>query len=83
MNVTTFQSRTVTLKGEFKNVTSGSILRTIATGVQLAGQVVLTWNGRADNGAWVAPGVYEATITVTDSGGSSTVLKPLITVRYE
>ena len=71
------------VKGEFKNVASGSILRTITTAAQSPGQVVLNWNGRADNGAWVAPGLYEATITVTDSAGSSTVLKPLITVRYE
>lgn len=83
MTVSTFQSRTVTVKGEFKNLSSSSILRTVTTAPQAAGQVVLNWNGRADNGAWVAPGVYEATITVTDSAGSSTVLKPLITVRYE
>lgn len=83
MTVSTFQSRTVTVKGEFKNLTSGSVLRTMTTASQAAGQIVLNWNGRADNGAWVAPGVYEAKITVIDSAGSSTVLKPLITVRYE
>ncbi|PYQ29651.1 MAG: hypothetical protein DMF56_11860 [Acidobacteria bacterium] len=83
INATTFQSRPVTIKGEFKNMAWGSILRTLTTASQSPGQIVLTWNGRADNGAWVAPGVYEATITVTDSAGSSTVIKPLITVRYE
>jgi flagellar hook assembly protein FlgD len=83
MTVTTFQARSVTLTGQFKSVSSGSILRTITTASQSAGQVTLNWNGRADNGAWVAPGLYEATITVTDSAGGFVVLKPLITVRYE
>jgi flagellar hook assembly protein FlgD len=83
MTVTTFQSRSVTVTGQFKNLSSGSILRTFTTASQSSGQVTLTWNGRADNGAWVAPGLYEATITVTDSAGASAVLKPLITVRYE
>jgi flagellar hook assembly protein FlgD len=83
MTVATFQSRAVTIQGQFRNLTSGSVLRTVTTAAQPAGQVVLTWNGRADNGAWVAPGSYEVTVTVTDSAGSSTVLKPLIAVRYE
>jgi flagellar hook assembly protein FlgD len=73
----------VTVKGEFRNLTSNSILRTVTTASQSAGTVTLTWDGRADNGAWVAPALYEATITVVDSAGGSTVLKPLITVRYE
>jgi hypothetical protein len=83
MTVTTFQGRSVTVTGQFKNLSSGSVLRTLTTSSQPPGQVTLSWNGRADNGAWVAPGLYEATITVTDSAGGSVVLKPLITVRYE
>lgn len=83
MTVATFQGRSVTVTGQFKNLSSGSVLRTLTTSSQPPGQVTLTWNGRADNGAWVAPGLYEATITVTDSVGGSVVLKPLITVRYE
>jgi flagellar hook assembly protein FlgD len=83
MTVTTFQARTVTVTGQFKNVSSGSVLRTVTTASQPAGQVTLNWNGRADNGAWVTPGLYEATITVTDSAGGFVVLKPFITVRYE
>jgi flagellar hook assembly protein FlgD len=83
MTVTTFQARPVIVTGQFKNVSSGSTLRTITMAQQPAGQVALSWNGRADNGAWVVPGLYEATITVTDSAGGSIVVKPLITVRYE
>ncbi len=83
MTVTTFQARTVTVTGQFENLSSGSVLRTVTTASQPAGQVTLNWNGRANNGAWVAPGLYEATITVTDSAGGFVVLKPFITVRYE
>ncbi|MGH7490536.1 MAG: FlgD immunoglobulin-like domain containing protein, partial [bacterium] len=83
MTVATFQSRSVTVTGQFKNISSGSILRAMPTASQPAGQVALSWNGRADNGAWVVPGLYEATITVTDSAGSTAVLTPFITVRYE
>lgn len=83
MTATTFQGRPVTVTGQFKNLSSNSILRTFTTSSQPPGQVTLTWNGRADNGAWVAPGMYEATITVMDSAGASAVIKPLITVRYE
>jgi hypothetical protein len=43
---------------------------------------VVHWNGRADNGDWVAPGLYEMSITVTDTSGSNTVIKPTLTVRY-
>jgi flagellar hook assembly protein FlgD len=83
MTVATFQGRSVTVTGQFKNLSSGSVLRTLTSSSRQPGQVTLAWNGRADNGAWVAPGLYEATITVTDSAGASAVLKPLITVRYE
>jgi flagellar hook assembly protein FlgD len=83
MSVSTYQARSVTLKGEFRNLTWNSTLRTVTTTSQSAGQVSLTWDGRADNGAWVVPGLYEVTITVTDSSGALTVLKPLLTVRYE
>jgi flagellar hook assembly protein FlgD len=83
MTVTAFQSRSATVRIAFRNVSSHSILRTITTVSQPPGSVVLSWNGRADNGAWVAPGLYEVLITVTDSAGGAAVLKPVITVRYE
>lgn len=83
MSVTSFQSRPVSVKGEFRNLTSGSILQTLTMQPQAPGTLSLVWDGRAANGAWVAPGLYEATITVTDSAGGSAVMKPLVTVRYE
>jgi len=76
-------SRQLSVTAQFRNSTSGSILRTIATPFQGGGSFQISWDGRADNGAWVAPGIYEVIITATDSAGSATVLKPLITVRYE
>ena len=83
MTATTFQSRSVTVSGQFRNLVSGSVLRTLTNPAHASGVILLTWDGRADNGAWVAPGLYEAAITVTDSAGSSTVVKPLVMVRYE
>src|SRR5262249_7590491 len=83
MMATTYQARSVTVTAQFRNVASRSVLRTVTTPSQPAGQVAVSWNGRAENGAWVAAGLYEVTITVKDSAGGSTVLKPLITVRYE
>jgi flagellar hook assembly protein FlgD len=83
ISLSTFQSRSVTVKGEFRNLVSNSVLRTTITSPQAAGVATLNWDGRADNGAWVAPGIYQTTITITDSAGSITVLKPLVTVRYE
>ncbi len=84
MNAATFQSHAVILAAALRNLSSGSVLRTVTSSPQPAGAVHLTWDGRADNGAWVAPGLYEATITITDATtGSATTLKPLVTVRYE
>ena len=83
LNAATFQSRPITVKVAFRTVLYQSVLRTITVAAQPSGQVIVTWNGRADNGDWVVPSLYELTITATDSAGGSTVLKPLVTVRYE
>jgi len=80
--VTTVLSRPFVLTARFRNTTSNSVLRLITLPSQPAGQVVLHWNGRADNGEWVAPDLYEILITLTDSAGSITTVRPLVTVRY-
>jgi flagellar hook assembly protein FlgD len=80
--VTSFQSRPVVLKAEFRNQESGSLLRTITTPSGPAGSRTISWDGRADNGAWVAPALYEVTVTVTDSEGNATSIRPYVTVRY-
>jgi flagellar hook assembly protein FlgD len=81
-DVATFQSRTVTTTCQFRNTGSGSILRTITLASQAAGHVTVHWNGRADNGDWVAPNVYEIILTTTDSAGGAATVRPLVTVRY-
>jgi len=81
-DVTTFQSRSVTIACQFRNTTSGSVLRTITLAAQPAGHLTVHWNGRADNGDWVAPDVYEIILTTTDSAGSAVSVRPLIIVRY-
>ena len=81
-DVATFQSRSVAITCQFRNTGSGSILRTITLAAQPAGHVTVHWNGRADNGDWVAPAVYEIILTSTDSAGSTATVRPLVTVRY-
>jgi flagellar hook assembly protein FlgD len=78
----TSQSRTVAATCQFRNMTSFSILRTMALTAQPPGHLTFHWDGRADNGDWVAPAVYEITLTITDSAGSTTTVRPLVTVRY-
>jgi len=75
-------ARSIGLTVQFRNVQSNSILRTITTAQSTATQQSINWDGRADNGDWVAPGLYEVIITAADSAGSKTVIRPLTTVRY-
>jgi flagellar hook assembly protein FlgD len=81
-DVTSFQSRSVATTCQFRNTSSGSILRTITLAAQPAGHLTVHWNGRADNGDWVAPAVYEIILTTTDSAGNATTVRPLVTVQY-
>jgi len=73
---------TASLRAEFRNRSSGSTLRTIATSPAPSGSQAVVWDGRADNGAFVAAGIYDVTLTVTDSLGGTAVLKPVVIVRY-
>jgi flagellar hook assembly protein FlgD len=81
-DVAAFQSRSVTTSCQFRNTSSGSTLRTITLAAQPAGHVTIHWNGRADNGDWVAPAVYEIIVTITDSAGNTATMRPLVTVQY-
>jgi hypothetical protein len=83
VNVSTANTAwTASLKAEFRNRTWGSLLRTITTSPMPAGLQTVAWDGRADNGAFVAPGIYDVTLTATDSVGGTAVLKPVVIVRY-
>jgi hypothetical protein len=44
--------------------------------------VTLTWDGRADNGMWVAPGVYIVTATAIDAIGNRVSEQILTNVAY-
>jgi flagellar hook assembly protein FlgD len=80
--VTANASWNASLKAEFRNRSSGSVLRTITTASASAGSQAVVWDGRADNGAFVAPGIYDVTLTVTDAIGGTAVIKPVVIVRY-
>jgi flagellar hook assembly protein FlgD len=80
--VTTANGWTASLKAEFRNRSSGSILRTMTTAPLPAGSQAVVWDGRADNGVFVAPGIYDVTLTAIDAIGGTAVLKPVVIVRY-
>jgi flagellar hook assembly protein FlgD len=80
--LTTFQNQPVTVTSKFLNQDSLSTLRTVTATAVSPGNVSLTWDGRADNGAWVAPGLYTVTVTVTDSIGNVIQSQILTTIRY-
>lgn len=82
VNVIATNASTVSLKAQFRNRSSGSTLRTITTSAGAAGLRSVVWDGRADNGAFVAPGIYDVTLTATDSIGGTAVVKPVVIVRY-
>lgn len=51
---------------------SGSLVRTLYTGRQRSGIYTILWDGKAEDGAWVSPGVYIVGIRLeTDSGVQS------------
>lgn len=78
----TYLSQSVALTARIVNQTSVSTLRTISIPSQSSGAVSVAWDGRADNGMWVAPGEYTAIITVTDSLGNSTTQQIVLAVEY-
>jgi flagellar hook assembly protein FlgD len=80
--VDTYAGRQAQLKLQFRNMSSNSTLRTLVTGFGPEGDLSATWDGRADNNAFVAPAWYEVTITAIDSAGSATKIKPIVVVRY-
>ena len=55
----------------------GHILAVDAKGIS-----IVPWDGKADNGMWVAPGTYTVTVTVTDAVGNQVKGQILSTVQY-
>lgn len=83
-DLTSFQSQPVSLQIRFFNQASLSNLRTITIPAQAPapGPVTVTWDGRADNGMWVAPGFYTVTVEATDTLGNTTFGQILTTIQY-
>ena len=82
LNVSTYQNQTFAVSVAFRNQASGSVLRTISQAGLAPGYVALTWDGRSDDGQWVAPGVYIVIATVTDGIGNSVSQQILTNVSY-
>ncbi|MCI0415389.1 right-handed parallel beta-helix repeat-containing protein [bacterium] len=79
---TSFQNQPVNIAVSFLNQESLSTLHTInLTGVS-PGTMNIPWDGKADNGMWVAPGSYTVTVKITDSIGNVVTDQILCTVGY-
>ncbi|MEA2569305.1 MAG: hypothetical protein QOI24_1306 [Acidobacteriota bacterium] len=80
--IQTFQGRSVVLSVQFRSVMSGTVLRSLVTAASSAVSQTVQWNGRADGGQLVAPGLYEVVIVATDTFGNTATARPLMTVKY-
>jgi flagellar hook assembly protein FlgD len=77
-----FQSQPVTVRLTATNLASRSVLRTkTVTGVA-PGMASISWDGRGDDGTWVAPGRYALDLFVTDALGNSATAQTLTVVGY-
>jgi hypothetical protein len=65
----------------WKNQESLSVLRSLRISDVKPGRVRATWDGRADNGAPVAPGHYTVTVLAQDSLGNKATAEVLTTVE--
>jgi flagellar hook assembly protein FlgD len=80
--VTRLPGRQALLRAQFRNLSSGSVLRTVETALVSTDYIQLTWDGKAGNASWVAPGTYEVILSAVDSNNSTTTVTPLVIVRY-
>lgn len=80
-SVSTFQSLPYSVDVTFKNMASHSVLRTISLTNVTPGANTVTWDGRADDGSWVASGQYIVKVTVQDGIGN--VVKNAILTRID
>lgn len=81
-NLTSFQNQAVSATLSIMNLETRSVLRTLARTGQAPGLVTFSWDGRADNGMWVAPGRYAVTAAVSDGLGNQDNSQILTMVRY-
>lgn len=81
-DLASYQSQATDVTVSFLNQSSLSTLRTISLPAQPAGHRTMTWDGRAENGMWVAPGFYTVSVTATDSIGNQATGQILTTIIY-
>jgi flagellar hook assembly protein FlgD len=81
-NLQTYRGERVPAVMTFTNQQSLSALRTLRIPDAAPGLVTTAWDGRADNGARVAPGKYTVTVWVTDSTGQRARGEILTQVDY-
>lgn len=82
LDVSSYQNQPVTVSIAFFNQQSQSVLRTVAANGRNAGHVTVSWDGRADNGMWVAPGAYTLTVTASDGIGNAVSRNTLTMIAY-
>jgi len=66
----------------FVNVRSGSTLKTIQVTDLTGGRATVTWDGRADNGMFVAPGDYKVLAIFTDPTSSKYAIQLPLIITY-
>jgi len=81
-DLATYQSQAASITITFLNQTSLSVLRTLTLSNQAPGHVTRTWDGKADNGMAVAPGLYTITVAATDGLGNQVKGQILTTLAY-
>jgi flagellar hook assembly protein FlgD len=81
-DLTTYQSAPVDVSIALVNLSTISTLRTLTATGQTPGHVTVPWDGRADNGMYVAPGYYRVLVTVTDARGNVVQGDILTTIQY-
>jgi flagellar hook assembly protein FlgD len=81
-DLTTYQSVPVDVSIALVNLSTISTLRTLTVNGQSPGHVTVPWDGRADNGMYVAPGFYRVLVTVTDAQGNVAQGDILTTIQY-
>jgi len=80
-DLTTHGETAASVTVAFVNQSSRSALKRIELPAQRPGRVSLQWDGRADNGAWVAPGSYTIDVVATDTIGNRAQGQIFVTVR--
>jgi hypothetical protein len=76
------QTETLSIALTWMNQKSRSVLRTTALPSVKAGPGRAIWDGRADNGVLVAPGVYVLSVKATNALGELATAEILTTVNY-